>query len=393
MPIESSERAALERCALFSSFDREEIEALYESSRPVSTGAGEVLFEEGDPGDSLFVIVAGGVRIVGGPAHGLAQTLASLGPGESFGEMSLLNEKPRSATAITIHPSVLLRVDSYGLEVLQSRRPAAAAKFAVASVRLTSERLRAANARFLQLAALGGQARDQIEQMRSQFLSLVSHELRTPLTVIKTSAQLLQLSADPANQEKGFIDKIENHTERLRLLVDDLILLSMMQARPGIQRCSRFDVIELVEEVVARLAGTAAEKEMRLRIVRRSERAQLAGDRSMLDRALHHLVQNATKFSPSKTEILVTAEALAEGGVNVSVLDQGPGIPAEERDRIFQSFYQEEAPLTRTVGGLGIGLTLVKEVVAAHGGRLEVESEPNQGSLFTIELPAGLAQA
>jgi signal transduction histidine kinase len=204
-----------------------------------------------------------------------------------------------------------------------------------------------ANARFLQLAALGGQARDQIEQMRSQFLSLVSHELHTPLMVIKTSAPLLQLSADPANQEKGFIDKIENHTERLRLLVDDLILLSMMQARPGIQRCSQFDVIELVEEVVARLAGTAAEKEMRLRIVRRSERAQLAGDRSMLDQALHHLVQNATKFSPSKTEILVTAEALAEGGVSVSVLDQGPGIPAEERDRIFQSFYQEEDPLTQ----------------------------------------------
>jgi CRP-like cAMP-binding protein len=138
MPIESSEREALERYALFSSFDSEEIEALYESSRPVSTGAGEVLFEEGDPGDSLFAIVFGGVRIVGGPAHGLAQTLASLGPGESFGEMSLLAEKLRSATAITIHPSVLLRVDSYGLEVLQSRRPAAAEKFAVASVRLTS---------------------------------------------------------------------------------------------------------------------------------------------------------------------------------------------------------------------------------------------------------------
>ena len=169
--------------------------------------------------------------------------------------------------------------------------------------------------------------------------------------------------------------------------MDDLILLSLLQARPGIQRASEFDAIELVEDVVARLAGAAAEKRLHLSIIRRSETAHLTADRAMLDRALHHLVDNAVKLSPTQGEIRVEAEALAGGGVRVGVLDQGPGIPPEARERIFRPFCQEQDPLTREVGGLGIGLTLVREVVAAHGGRLEVESEPSQGSRFTIELP------
>lgn len=385
------EREALSRCPLFSSFDAEEFEALYQRSVPVTAERDEVLFKEGEAGSSLFVIVTGAVRIVSAAEHGGEHTLASLGPGESFGEMSLLDDKPRSATAIATRSSTLLRVDQEGLEALRDHRPAAAVKLLAAGMRLISDRLRAANARLLQLAQLGTQARDQIEEMRSQFLSLVSHELRTPLTVIKSSTQVLQRSASQGDPQQRFVDKIERHTERLRILVEDLIMLSLLEARPVIQRASRFDAVGLIEDVVARLSEAAAEKGLRLLMISRSGEGHITGDRAMLERAFHHLVDNAVKFSSSPGDVQVEAEALADGGVRVSVLDQGPGISPDARERVFQSFSQEQDPLTREVGGLGIGLTLVREVVAAHGGRLQVETELNQGSRFTIELPPGPA--
>ena len=380
-------KEALQRCPLFSSFNEEELEALSQGSRRVNAAAAEVLFREGEPGDFLFAIVSGTVRIVSQTGPNREQTLAFCGPGECFGEMSLLDGAPRSATAIVCRPSTLIRIDRGNMESLRRRYPEAQTKFLANALQLTSTRLRSANTRLVELARLGSQARAQIEEIRSQILSLVSHELRTPLTVIKSSAQVLKRSGTHTERNNPFLEKIERQSERLRLLVDDLIALALLRARPGVQHASEFDAMKLTEEVLSKLKAAATKKGLRLSMVRRHESAPVLGDRALLGRALHHLVSNALKFSPPASEVKVEAERLAGDGVKLSVVDRGAGISLEARERIFQPFTQEQAPLNREVDGLGIGLTLAREVMIAHGGQLAVDSEPGQGSRFTMVLP------
>lgn len=387
-PVESvpdvDRRSLLRGCALFSTLGDPELGDLAESAVIVHAGEGDTVFRQGEPGEHLYIIVSGTVRLSATTEGGLEQPIALHGSASCFGEMALLDGEPRSASAVAARPAELLRVDRQELEAMLRRHPAAREKFLREGVSLVSSRLRSANERYWGLAGRSLRARAGAAHARSRLASLMSHEFRTPLTIIKSSAQRMRFGAPAA--ESPLIEKIEQQCGRLEVLVDDLIMLALLQSSAAVQELADVDLAEVAAEVALEMSSPARRKGLRLSVPETKGDAVVAADRSLVRRALRHLVDNAVKFS-SEGEILIEAKAGAGGVCRLSVRDHGIGVEAEALERLSSSFVQEQDPHNRDVEGLGIGLALVTEVAKAHGGRLVVESTPGTGSLFALELP------
>ena len=377
-------RPLLRGCALFSTLGDPELDDLAGSAVIVHAGEGDTLFRQGEPGEHLYIIVSGTVRLSATTGGGLEQPIALHGPASCFGEMALLDGAPRSATAVALRPTELLRVGREELEGVLLRHPAARERFLREGVSLVSTRLRSANERYWSLAGRSLRARAGAAHARSRLASLMSHEFRTPLTVIKASAQRMRFGAPAA--ENPLIEKIEQQCGRLEVLVDDLIALALLQSSAAVQELADVDLAEVAAEVALEMSGPAQRKGLRLSLPESKGDAVVAADRSLVRRALRHLVDNAVKFS-SEGEILIEARAGAGGVCRLSVRDHGIGVEAGALERLSSSFVQEQDPHNRDVEGLGIGLALVTEVAKVHGGRLVVESTPGAGSLFALELP------
>jgi signal transduction histidine kinase len=270
------------------------------------------------------------------------------------------------------------------LENLFEKHPAAREKFLRCGMSWVSDQLRSANARYWNRAGRSLRKRAAAAHARSRLASLVSHEFRTPLTVIKASAQRLRYGNNTSGSP--LLEKIELQCGRLEELVDDLIALSLLQSTEALEELGDVDLGKLAEEVALEMSATAARKGLRLVALRPKGEIVVAADRSLVRRALRHLVDNAVKFS-TEGEIAIEAKAGGSGLCRLSVIDQGIGVDAEALERLSSSFVQEQDPHNRDVEGLGIGLALVTEVAKVHGGRLLVESTPGAGSLFALELP------
>jgi signal transduction histidine kinase len=226
----------------------------------------------------------------------------------------------------------------------------------------------------------------ELDQMKDQLLSTVSHELRTPLAAIKgfTTTLLRQdVRWDEATQ-RDFLKIIEEETDRLGELIDNLLDMSKIEA--GVLR---------VEKEPTQLRNVLRESIDRAR--RRSEAhwfvvdmpAQLPrvwADGRRIRQVLNNLLENAIKYSPGGGQITVTAEVEGDHAT-VSVADSGQGIPAEFLDRIFQRFFQLDAANTRKTGGSGLGLSISKGIIEANGGKIWAESNPGKGSVFRFTLP------
>lgn len=378
--------SVLRSFALFSALDDEELEDVVEAAVAVRVEAGETLFRQGDPAEHLFLIVSGSIRLSSTTDRDLEQPIALQGPASCFGEMAFLDGEPRSATAIAARPSILLQIGRDELDQALRRHPGAREQFLLAGVRLVSSRLRAANERFWSLAGTSLRAQADGGQSRSRLASLVSHEFRTPLTIIKANAQRLRLALNEC--EIPIVTKIEQQCGRLEILVDDLIALSLLQSATELRVKPEIDLSDVAAEVVAQASGQARAKGLRLSLRDRRGEVLVSADRTLVRRALRHLVDNAIKFS-SAGEILVDASGDAADWCRLRVQDQGIGIEGRTLERLTSSFVQDQDPLNRDVEGLGIGLALAKEVARVHCGRLTAESRPGFGSSFALELPRG----
>ncbi len=220
----------------------------------------------------------------------------------------------------------------------------------------------------------------RFEEMREDFLATAAHEFKTPLAVIKAQAQLLQRrgEADP----QGF-QVLNRQVERLSRLTHQLLELSRLRLGGPELRRETYDLGEQVAEVLARLQALATGH--RLTLARR-EPAPVYADRERIEQVLVNLVDNAVKFSPGGCD--VEASVARRGGeVQVSVRDQGLGIPRDKQARIFERYYRAHAGTPEDYGGIGVGLDMSREIVSRHGGRMWFESEPGAGSIFSFTLP------
>jgi len=229
---------------------------------------------------------------------------------------------------------------------------------------------------------------DALERLRSDLLATVAHELRTPLTAIRTSSGLL---LDPASeptdeQRRQLLLAIERNADRMQRLVADLLdLARFREGRIALQR-RRFDAAELAREAVATIAPLFAEAGQTLVVHPPRHPRAVFGDRRRLEQALLNLLSNAQKFSPPGTTVDLEIVA-TDGQVAWVVRDAGVGIDAADRAQLFERFFVGRTDRTGAGRGTGLGLPIARAIAQAHGGEIEVESQPGVGSTFRLVVP------
>ena len=225
-------------------------------------------------------------------------------------------------------------------------------------------------------------------QAKANFLSIISHELKTPLSVINGFLSLIldeRYQNDPEHlREAVLISK--RRGEQLSRMIDELIDLSRLDARAMVLRRAPTDLGALLTEVDQLFREEFGRRRLRHELHIPPGLPSASCDADKIRQVLTNLVGNALKFSADEDEIALAAEDRGEEVV-ISCRDTGIGIPAEEIEKVFDKFYQVDSSATRRFGGAGLGLSIVKEIVLLHGGRVWVESSPGEGSTFFVALP------
>ncbi|MDN3920391.1 phosphate regulon sensor histidine kinase PhoR [Roseateles violae] len=232
--------------------------------------------------------------------------------------------------------------------------------------------------------------RERADSMRRDFVANVSHEIRTPLTVLAGFIETMSsLPLSPAERER-VLGLMDQQAQRMQTLVSDLLTLAQLEGspRPAPDRWLSLDAL------LARIAAEArALSAGRHRIaVQEDTQVELAGIEAELHSAVANLLSNAVRYTPDGGEIDLAWRWLPDGGGELSVSDTGPGIAREHLPRLSERFYRVDGSRSRETGGTGLGLSIVKHVVQRHGGELQIQSEPGQGSCFKLVLPAARAR-
>lgn len=247
----------------------------------------------------------------------------------------------------------------------------------------------------------------ELDRLKSNFLATVSHELRTPLTsIIGYSEMIIEGIAGEINDEqREFVQTIHEKGEQLLELIKSLLDLSKLESGTMSLRRADVDCAELVQQVVSTMDPIGRKRGVKLLAKTAGGIPSLHADGDRLRQVLNNLCENAIKFTPrggnvtiGVDEILLSGEDLGGVGgvlmapaqrpaIEISVCDTGVGIPAEERDRVFDAFYQVDSSSTREVGGTGLGLSIVKRLVDAHNGTVRVEANEPHGACFIVTIP------
>jgi two-component system, OmpR family, sensor histidine kinase KdpD len=232
--------------------------------------------------------------------------------------------------------------------------------------------------------ARGARLEAETSQLRAALFSSVTHDLRTPLSSIKASVtSLLDSAAGHGAEDRGeLLRTILEETDRLNRLVGNLLDLARMRAGALTPNRQPLGVDEVIEAAVARMQGLLAG--FRVQVHVRPNLPEAWIDPVQVDQVISNLLENAVRFSPPGSAIRISVWSW-QSTIEVKVSDQGPGIPAEDRDRVFEPFYRRDAGLGR--GGTGLGLAIVRAVVVAHGGDVRIEGTPGGGTSVVLRLP------
>jgi two-component system phosphate regulon sensor histidine kinase PhoR len=228
--------------------------------------------------------------------------------------------------------------------------------------------------------------------MRADFVANASHELRTPLASLSGFIETLQGSArDDAQARQRFLGIMKAQANRMARLIDDLLSLSRIELKAHLQPATPVDLVGIVRQVADSLQTLARDRGVEIKIEKPEKPLAVRGDRDELIRVFENLVENALKYgAPGKRVDISLARKVGSGGeeeATVSVRDYGPGIADEHIPRLTERFYRVDVAESRAQGGTGLGLALVKHIVARHRGRLVINSVLGKGATFTIRLP------
>ena len=245
----------------------------------------------------------------------------------------------------------------------------------------------------------------ELDKLKSSFLATVSHELRTPLTSILGYSEMLVsgIAGKLESEQQEFVETIRSKGEHLLALITNLLDLSKLERAQIVLNRESVDVTDLLREVETTAGLTAKRKEVEFSTRIEGEVQSVTADPVRLRQVLFNLADNAVKFTPTGGSVSVTAKAVevddGAGGMGAvlmsapevavcfEITDSGIGIPEDVQARIFDAFYQVDGTSTREHGGAGLGLSIVKKLVEAHGGTIDVQSSLGQGTTFHVTLP------
>lgn len=372
----------------FPDLPKEDLKELAAVAQVETYPPGVILCHEGRVEDVFYVIVSGRCEVSKQFDSDTNRVLHRPGPGEFFGEIALVQKSPRTATVRTLEMTTVLEIGSEPFEAVLERSP----RMTLQIIRQVASRLRDAdqkaiadlrrkNVELTQAYA----ALEKQQQLRSEFLTSVAHELRTPLAAAKGYLHFLNQGSLRADQQREMLGTVNRNVDRVVHLVNSILFLQELELitpefRP-------VDLGKVVLQAVEEMQDRADESGIQLQVRVEPGLPPVQGDFMELRRAVTILLDNAIKFSPGGDEVQV-ATFLDGDTVGMRVSDPGIGIPPDELKNIFEPFAQARFPDGQLFGGIGLGLPIARHVVELHNGRIEVESEVGEGSVFTILLPA-----
>jgi signal transduction histidine kinase len=364
----------------------EEVQEIIVNSRITTYPPETVVCRENAAEYVFYMILEGDLEVTKVINNSETRLLKTLTAGDFFGEMALIHNAPRAATVKSKTNVIMLELDKDGFNRVLKQSPSVA----MAMVKEISSRLRQNDDMAIEdLRMRASELADayqrlaEHELMRREFLSNVAHELRTPLMVASGYLHAVQKGMVSNDQLTATLDTVARNVDQITTLANDLLFLQEIElVLPEFQPV---DIIGVVNKVVYNYEQKAKTRQIALKVKGDRGVAKVKGDVQSLERAITALVDNAVKFSAPNGEVEIR---FAEQGnrVRISVEDHGIGIAPEIRPRIFDRFFHLDKNGDQLYSGLGIGLSITRQVIQQHQGMLDVESEAGKGSKFTMSL-------
>ncbi len=356
---------------------------------------GEIVFAEGAVGEEMYIVHSGRVMIFK-DALDVPVVLGHRAPGEIFGEMALIEDQPRTATAVAVDDSIVWSIDRANFQAWLAQQPATGLSF----LRMVSARLRETD-KFLSYTKadqrqLQGEVVElksekerllELQQMRQDLVNFLVHDMRNPLTTIVSTLALLRMTMtrEVDDEQEEMLNMAVTSAARLTRLIETLLEVSRLES-------GDFPLVRSEVQLPVLLADVARQMEPLTRrshvtiTVEVADLPPMLADRALLERVLTNLLDNALKYTPPGGMIMVRAVAEADHLI-VAVSDTGPGIPPDQRERVFEWFTQIGSEKLKR-RGFGLGLTFCHLAIEAHGGRIWVESGADgAGTQFVFSLP------
>lgn len=223
-------------------------------------------------------------------------------------------------------------------------------------------------------------AQYRTQKLRQEFLQNASHELKTPITSIRGFTETMLPGLVNENHRR-FSEGILRNVDRMERIIEDMVTIASLESRNFPFQPRPINLHSFMEEIQNLMAGTLANKNQTIKIEINTNRS-LEADPLLMEHLLLNLISNASRYSPENSEINIRFEANVNEKMRIYVCDRGPGIPADDRDKIFERFYRVDADRSRSQGGTGLGLSIVRQIVRLHGGSVQVKDREGGGSCF-----------
>jgi len=360
----------LESSPLFCQLAAEDLKTLRRIAREQSFGAGQEIFKEGDEGDGLFVVKEGSVEISGLVGENVRHVFSRVGPGDIFGEMSVIENKPRSACATAAGDTTVYAIPRDEMQALVERSP----MLALFLLREVSGRLREFNRQYLQEVL-------QTERLSvvGRFARSIVHDLKNPLNIIGLTAEVAGMDrATPEMRRRAALD-IRKQVERISDLIGEI--LDFTQATPSTFVLAPTDFSVFVEQIVEELRAEVGRKSVVLEIENSPPPVHLLVNPKRLRRVFYNLAHNATEAMPEGGRLRLRFESKPTEVVT-EIEDTGSGIAPEVAGRLFEAF--------ATFGkahGTGLGLSICKRIIEDHKGWIAARNGAERGAIFSFGLP------
>ena len=361
---------ALEKFNLFRNLAPDELQILHSITQERKIAAGGEIFREGDPGDGLYFVKSGLVEISGLINADARRVFSQLGPGEIFGEMAVIEDRPRSATAAALNQTEIYFVPRNEMLSLLQRSPALAFKM----LQEISHRLRDFNQLHLREVV-------QAERLAvvGNFARSIIHDLKTPLTIIGLSADMACMPASTPEKRAQAQERIRKQVLRINDMVGDI--LEYTRSNRDDTALEPANYADFIKEILPDLQAETENRSVRIELQGEPPAVKLLLDPRRLRRVFFNLVHNATDFMLDGGKIFLRFQC-DEREIVTEIEDTGPGIAPLIADKLFQPFATHGKS-----HGTGLGLSICKKIVEDHKGRIWTRTEPKLGAIFCFALP------